>query len=165
MVRLEIRTLLLLFCEEPSWKRSSRQHTAKVLAIFEPITFCHTIHDTDTVISVGQNSDFPQSTTGSPKCSCGNSGAVVTLHADLTASRILLSCVAVCRGTRVSELTSFQAHVSLKHLPCCLAKFRAWPTRLTWLGNTNLKTSPSAQTPNHISTLGFERLRCRHRIG
>lgn len=56
-----------------------------------------------------------------------------------------------CGVARVSRVTSFQAGVSLKHLSRCWAKFRAWPTRLTWQRNTNLKTSPTHTKPRDVT--------------
>lgn len=58
-------------------------------------------------------------------------------------------------GKPVTKLTSFQAHVSLKHLPCCLAKFRPWPTGLTWQEKHKPEDKLCAQTRTQICLFKF----------
>lgn len=93
---------------------------------------------------------------GSTQCSPKNSSTVDMLRADFERFALVrATCEGVRRGTRVTKLTSFQAHVSLKHLPCCLAKFRAWPTGLTWQGKHKPGDELSAQTRYQNYVLRF----------
>lgn len=117
-----------------------------------------TFTGTSTVFLVGQNSNFPKSTSGQHTMQFQE----LQHHRHATCwVWAFCTCVSTCegvrRGTRVSKLTSFHAHVSLKHLPCCLAKFRAWPTGLTWQGKHKPGDELSAQTRYQICVLRFKR--------
>lgn len=158
IVRLEIWELLLLLCEELSWKRSKWQNTLKVRAIFEPITLCHTIHDTHAVISVGQSFNVSPKHAWQPKSAVPRTAAPSSRYTPTL--RHLTFCTPACtlrRCAGISELTSFQAHVSLKRLPSCAAKFRAWPTRLVFfcaLGSSSGLCFPCHVKPHLHAGIG-----------
>lgn len=137
------------------------RHTAKVLAIFKPITCCHTIQWTAGSPARVKILNFPKASKGTTKCRSQNSGDVImyTLSWSILAFKPINLCMCnfwsqeVHRGKPVTKLTSFQAHVSLKHL--CLAKFRPWPTGLTWQEKHKPEDKLCAKTRAQICSFKF----------